>query len=132
MALLILSRTACAQDPFGLLREARSGLAKVIQSLPGDLRGRIAISSELIADDALALELAPDRQAIRETILAGLDATKATLVVASRTRMRFDSRDETQFVSSGANQEPMVFGRAFLDRPVESAYLRRRGSIASN
>jgi predicted DNA-binding transcriptional regulator YafY len=72
LALLILSRTACSQAPFGLLRHARSGLAKVVQSLPGDLRGRIAISSELIDDDALALELAPDRQAIHETILRAL------------------------------------------------------------
>ena len=72
LALLILSRTACVQAPFGLLRHARSGLAKVVQSLPGDLRGRIAISSELIADDAVALELAPDRQAIHETILRAL------------------------------------------------------------
>jgi predicted DNA-binding transcriptional regulator YafY len=72
LALLILSRIACVQAPFGLMRDARNGLAKVVQSLPGDLRGRIAISSEVIADDALALELAPDRQAIHETILRAL------------------------------------------------------------
>jgi predicted DNA-binding transcriptional regulator YafY len=72
LALLILSRTSCVQAPFGLTRVARSGLAKVVQSLPGELRGRIAISSELIADDAQALEPAPDRQVIHETMLRAL------------------------------------------------------------
>ena len=72
LALMILSRMRCVQAPFGLLRHVRSGLAKVVQSLSGDLRGRIAISSELIADDSLALELAPDRQSIHETILRAL------------------------------------------------------------
>ena len=70
---MILSRMKCVQAPFGLLRPCmfKSGLAKVIQSLSGDLRGRIAISSELIADDTLAWAR-PDRQSIHETILKAL------------------------------------------------------------
>ena len=76
LALLIMSRMECAQAPFGLVRHAQSGLAKVVQSLPGDLRGRIAISGELIADDAAALELAPDRQSIHETIFRAMSQRK--------------------------------------------------------
>ena len=45
LALLVLSRMGCVQAPFGLLRHARSGLAKVVQSLPADLRSRIAYAS---------------------------------------------------------------------------------------
>ena len=85
MALLILSRMGCVQAPFGLQRHARSGLAKVVQSLPGDLRSRIAISSELIADDVADLELAPDRQSIHETILKAL---------SQRTRLSLWHRDQ--------------------------------------
>jgi predicted DNA-binding transcriptional regulator YafY len=76
LALLILSRHGCAHAPFGLVRHARSGLAKVVQALPGELRARITISGELIADDAAALELAPDRQSIHETILSALSRRK--------------------------------------------------------
>ncbi len=72
LALLILSRHGCAHAPFGLARHARSGWAKVVQSLPGELRDRISISGELIPDDVAALELAPDRQSIHETILSAL------------------------------------------------------------
>ncbi len=85
LALLILSRTGCVQAPVGFLRHARSGLAKVVHSLPGDLRGRIAISSELIADDAVTLELTPDRQSIHETILRAL---------SQRTRLALWHRDQ--------------------------------------
>ena len=85
LALLILSRMGCVQAPFGLLRHARSGLAKVVQSLPGDLRDRIAISSELIADDVADFELAPDRQSIHETILKAL---------SQRTRLSLWHRDQ--------------------------------------
>jgi predicted DNA-binding transcriptional regulator YafY len=80
LAILIMSRMGCVQAPFGLLHHARSGLAKVVQSLPGDLRGRIAISSELIADDAIALELVPDRQSIHETILRALSLRRRLLL----------------------------------------------------
>jgi predicted DNA-binding transcriptional regulator YafY len=85
LALLILSRMGCVQAPFGLQRHARSGLAKVVQSLPGDLRSRIAISSELIADEVADLELAPDRQSIHETILKAL---------SQRTRLSLWHRDQ--------------------------------------
>jgi proteasome accessory factor B len=80
LALLILSRHACSLAPFGLARHARSGLAKVIQSLPGDLRMRIAISSELIPEDRLLLEIPSDRHEIHETILGALShRTRLTL-----------------------------------------------------
>jgi proteasome accessory factor B len=72
LALLIMSRLGCAPAPFGLSRHARSGLVKLVQALPAELRGRITMSSELIPDDAAALELAPDRQSIHETILTAL------------------------------------------------------------
>jgi predicted DNA-binding transcriptional regulator YafY len=72
LSLLIMSRIGCAQIPVGLLRHARSGLVKVVQGLPGELRNRITNSSELIADEAPALDLGPERQAIHETILSAL------------------------------------------------------------
>jgi predicted DNA-binding transcriptional regulator YafY len=72
LSLLIMSRIGCARIPVGLLRHARSGLVKVVQGLPGELRSRITNCSELIADDAQALDLGPERQAIHETILSAL------------------------------------------------------------
>jgi biotin operon repressor len=72
LALLIMSRLGGAGAPFGLLRHARSGLVKLVQALPAELRGRITMSSELIPDNAAALELAPDRQSIHETVLTAL------------------------------------------------------------
>ena len=49
LSLLIMSRIGCARIPVGLLRHARSGLVKVVQALPAELRSRITNSSELIA-----------------------------------------------------------------------------------
>jgi predicted DNA-binding transcriptional regulator YafY len=72
LSLLIMSRIGCAQIPVGLLRHARSGLVKVVQGLPGELRSRITHSSELIADDTPLLDVCPVRQAIHETILSAL------------------------------------------------------------
>jgi predicted DNA-binding transcriptional regulator YafY len=72
LSLLIMSRIGCARIPVGLLRHARSGLVKVVQGLPSDLRSRITHSSELIADDVPAFDLGPERQAIHETILSAL------------------------------------------------------------
>ncbi len=72
LSLLIMSRIGCARIPVGLLRHARSGLVKVVQALPAELRSRITNSSELIALDAPALDLDPERQAIHETILRAL------------------------------------------------------------
>jgi len=43
-----------------------------VQGLAGELRTRITNSSELIADDAPAVDLLPERQAIHETILSAL------------------------------------------------------------
>ncbi len=129
LALLILSRTACVQAPFGLLRDARSGLVKVVQSLPGDLCGRLAISRELIAADALALELAPDRQAIHETILRALSqrrrlslwhrerdcgsvhATKLSLYRLARIRSRW-----CLIGHSSAERQVRVFETAWIER----------------
>jgi len=69
LALLIMSRADCVQLPFGLLQHARSGLAKVVQSLAGELCGRITISRELIAESPPPMSLDADRQSIHETIL---------------------------------------------------------------
>jgi predicted DNA-binding transcriptional regulator YafY len=72
LALLIMSRVASADDPFGLLRFARSGLTKILQALPSELRGRIAQSAELIPDETDGYSLAPERQAIYDAILSAL------------------------------------------------------------
>jgi proteasome accessory factor B len=72
LALLIACRVGCADDPFGLLRYARSGLAKIVQALPGELRARIASGAELIPDETAIREVAPERQGIYETILGAL------------------------------------------------------------
>jgi predicted DNA-binding transcriptional regulator YafY len=72
LALLIVSRLGCSDDPFGFLRHARSGLAKVVQALPGELRDRISCSGELIAEEVTDLQLPPDRPPIYETILGAL------------------------------------------------------------
>jgi predicted DNA-binding transcriptional regulator YafY len=72
LALLIVSRLGCSDDPFGFLRHARSGIAKVVQALPGELRERISRSGELIAEEASDLQSPLDRPPIYETILGAL------------------------------------------------------------
>jgi predicted DNA-binding transcriptional regulator YafY len=72
LALLIVSRLGCSDDPFGFLRHARSGLAKVVQALPGELRDRISCSGELIAEQTTDVSSPPDRASIYETILGAL------------------------------------------------------------
>jgi proteasome accessory factor B len=72
LALLIVSRLGCSDDPFGILRHARNGLAKVVRALPGVLRDRINRSGELIVEETTELALPPDRQPIYETILGAL------------------------------------------------------------
>jgi predicted DNA-binding transcriptional regulator YafY len=72
LALLIVSRLGCSDDPFGILRHARNGLAKVVQALPGELRDRISRSGELIVEETTDLLLPPDRLPIYETILGAL------------------------------------------------------------
>ena len=85
LALLIMSRLGFAQDPFGLLAHARSGLAKVLQALPTQLKGRVTSCGELIPDERTDLELPPDRQAIYETILSAL---------SRRRRLRITYRED--------------------------------------
>jgi predicted DNA-binding transcriptional regulator YafY len=68
LALLLLSRLCPGDQPFGLLTHVRSGVDKVIQALPGELRGRVTLASELIAGDPLTLDLPEDRQPIYEAI----------------------------------------------------------------
>jgi proteasome accessory factor B len=84
LALLIMSRAASADDPFGLARFARSGLTKILQALPADLKGRISRSAELIPDETTASTLAPERQAIYDAILTAL---------LHRRRLRLDYRE---------------------------------------
>jgi proteasome accessory factor B len=87
LSLLIMSRLGFAQDPFGLLAHARSGLAKVLQSLPVHLRGRVTSCGELIPDERSHLEFPPERQAVYETILSAL---------SQRRRLRITYRGDTQ------------------------------------
>jgi predicted DNA-binding transcriptional regulator YafY len=87
LALLIMSRLGFAQDPFGLLPHARTGLAKVLQALPVPLRGRVTSCGELIPDERSNLEFPPERQAIYETILSAL---------SQRRRLRITYRDDMQ------------------------------------
>ena len=76
LAILILSRMECSQLPSGLMRYAQSGLAKVVQSLPGDLRSRMGICGELIADDAVPGYFDPDRQSVHDTIVWAMSQRK--------------------------------------------------------
>jgi predicted DNA-binding transcriptional regulator YafY len=68
LALLLLSRLCPANQVFGLLRQVRSGLDKVILALPVELRGRIALGSELIAGDPATGEFPAGRRPIYEAI----------------------------------------------------------------
>jgi proteasome accessory factor B len=72
LALLIVSRLECTGVPFGLMRHVRSGIAKVLQTLPEDLRVPIAASSELIPDEPATITPDPDRHSIHERILCAL------------------------------------------------------------
>ena len=94
LALLIVSRLGCSDDPFGFLRHARSGLAKVVQALPGELRDRISCSGELIAEETADLQLPPDRPPIYETILGALSRRQRLRLMVSRRsiRARFSPR----------------------------------------
>jgi predicted DNA-binding transcriptional regulator YafY len=72
LALLIVSRLDCFNDPFGFQRLARSGFAKVMQALPGELRERIKGGGELIADSMTNPELALERRGTYDNILSAL------------------------------------------------------------
>jgi len=87
LALLIMSRLGTVPDPFGPLLPTESALAKVIQTLPDELRGRITLSSELIPEDGASVENSPERRVIYETILGAL---------SQRTRLRVWYRDHEQ------------------------------------
>ncbi len=63
LALLAMSRLGAIPDPFGPLLPTRSALAKVIQTLPADVRSRIALCDELIPEEAVSVKLAPERRA---------------------------------------------------------------------
>jgi proteasome accessory factor B len=68
LALLLQSRLDLADDPFGLLSPARTGLDKVIHSLPAELRRRVMLLGELIAGDPTAWELPTDRRVVYQAI----------------------------------------------------------------
>ncbi len=73
LAVLIMSRSSRADEPFGLGRHARSALAKVVQALPPQLRARITRCGELLPDEAATVHVGqPEPHATDEAILSGL------------------------------------------------------------
>jgi predicted DNA-binding transcriptional regulator YafY len=73
LALLIMSRFWQADEPFGLARHARSGLAKIIRALPPQLRDRITRCGELLPEEPAPVEIGESRRhAILHTILSSL------------------------------------------------------------
>jgi predicted DNA-binding transcriptional regulator YafY len=68
LALLLQNRLDPADDPFGLLSPAHTGLDKVLQSLPDELRRRVLLLSELIACDPTPGELPADRRVVYQAI----------------------------------------------------------------
>jgi proteasome accessory factor B len=85
LALLLLSRLCPADQAFGLLRPLRSGVEKILQSLPATVRGRVGLVSEVLAGDRSAPELPADRRPIYEAIWRAL---------GERRQMRLWSRAE--------------------------------------
>ena len=71
-ALLVLSRLSPADEPFGVLSQARTGLDKVIQSLPDELRRRLLLGGELIAGDPIPWNLPADRRVVYQAIWSAL------------------------------------------------------------
>lgn len=73
LALLIMTRFWQADEPFGLARHARSGLAKVALALPPRVRARTTQCGELLPDEPVANATAePKRQAIDLAIVTAL------------------------------------------------------------
>jgi proteasome accessory factor B len=72
LALLVQSRLYPADEPFGLLSLARTGLDKVIQALPDELRRRLLLGGDLIAGDPTPWNLPPDRRVVYEAIWSAL------------------------------------------------------------
>jgi proteasome accessory factor B len=68
LALLVQSRLYPADEPFGLLSLARTGLDKVLQSLPDQVRRRLLLGAELIAGDPTPWNLPADRRVVYEAI----------------------------------------------------------------
>jgi predicted DNA-binding transcriptional regulator YafY len=68
LALLVQSRLYPAEEPFGLLSLACTGLDKVLQSLPDESRHRLLLGGELIAGDPTPWNLPADRRAVYEAI----------------------------------------------------------------
>jgi len=103
LALLILIRSSRADEPFGLARHARSALAKVLQVLPPELRGRITRCGELLADEPAPIEVAqPEQRAIDETILIAL---------MDRRVLRVDLYDRTIGATFQTNLAPFRVSR---------------------
>jgi proteasome accessory factor B len=80
LAILLISRLETVEIPAGLFGHVRSGLAKVMQSLPAALRDRLALSSELIRDEVAPLEQSADRLSIHEMILRALSERRRLAV----------------------------------------------------
>ncbi len=84
LALLIMIRCSQSDEPFGLARHARSGLAKVVGALPQQLRSRITRCGEVLPEgSAPAAASEPTRQAIHQAILSALLHRK-TIRIRSR------------------------------------------------
>jgi predicted DNA-binding transcriptional regulator YafY len=74
IALLLMSRCALADEPLGLAREARSGMAKVVGALHPQLRDQIIGCSELVREEPAASAIRdsqrhPTEQAILSALL---------------------------------------------------------------
>ena len=87
LALLVQSRLYPVDEPFGLLSLARTGLDKVIQALPDELRRRLLLGSELIAGDPSPWKLPPDRRVVYEAVWSAL---------RQRRQMRLWYREDSQ------------------------------------
>jgi predicted DNA-binding transcriptional regulator YafY len=72
LALVILSRQWKGSDGLGLLRHARSGAVKLVQSLAPEVRGEVERRAELIPETLPAYPLPSDRQTVYDTILEAL------------------------------------------------------------
>ncbi len=114
LALLIVSRMGCSDDPFGFSRHARCGLAKVVQALPEDLRDRISCSSELIAEETAELKLPPDRPLVYETILGCLSRRQRLHLWYSEKASSQVVDHEVEPLSPDSDARSMVPRRPFL------------------
>ncbi len=73
LALLIMSRSSRAIEPFGLARYAQSALAKVVQALPPQIRTTITRCGELLPDETSTGDSCQsERREVDETIVSGL------------------------------------------------------------